>query len=327
MDMTPKQRFIDALNFKKPKDYVAFMELEFQIYEEYVGQNLILGYELAKLSPNEKERALRKNAEIMLITAEKAGHDAIKDIASFWEVSPGNPAYLWIEDFEDRLQLIRYLKEMGDNKYFVLGSVGANIGIPDGVHMYQFIIDIYENPDSIKETCGIVLKNAKEQQLRLVEAGADGILNACDVAFNNGTFISPQMLDQFFFPYFYQWAEDVKKLGVYSVWHTDGNISSILNKAIESGVNAIQCIDPLAGMDIIPLTKELYGKTTLIGNVDCSVLQSGTKEEIEQAVKYVVEGCKGKGGFVLSGCNAIFKGIPADNYQVMVDSRYKYGHE
>lgn len=93
-EMTPKQRFIDALNFKKPKDYIAFMELEFQIYEEYVGQNLIVGHELAKLCSADKEKALRNNAEIMIVAAEKAGHDAIKDIASYWEVSLGNPAYL-----------------------------------------------------------------------------------------------------------------------------------------------------------------------------------------------------------------------------------------
>jgi len=64
-----------------------------------------------------------------------------------------------------------------------------------------------------------------------------------------------------------------------------------------------------------------------LGNINCSNLQSASKEEIEKEVKRVVEGCKGSGGFVLSGCNAIFKGIPAENYQVMVDSRYKYGNE
>ena len=31
------------------------------------------------------------------------------------------------------------------------------------------------------------------------------------------------------------------------------------------------------------------------------------------------------GGFVLSGCNVIFKEIPAANYQAMVDAKLKYG--
>lgn len=37
------------------------------------------------------------------------------------------------------------------------------------------------------------------------------------------------------------------------------------------------------------------------------------------------EGCKDSGGFVLSGCNVVFKGIPAENYRTMVDARRKYG--
>lgn len=76
--------------------------------------------------------------------------------------------------------------------------------------MNQFSIDIYENPDSIKKTCDLVLKDALKQQARLIEAGVDGIINTCDIAFNTGTFISPQMLDEFFFPYFNQWIEYTK---------------------------------------------------------------------------------------------------------------------
>jgi uroporphyrinogen-III decarboxylase len=54
-------------------------------------------------------------------------------------------------------------------------------------------------------------------------------------------------------------------------------------------------------------------------------LQFGPVEKIEESVKNVVENCKEGGGFVLSGCNVIFKGIPAKHYQVMVDAHKKYG--
>ncbi len=42
-------------------------------------------------------------------------------------------------------------------------------------------------------------------------------------------------------------------------------------------------------------------------------------------VRELIEGCREGGGFVLSACNVIFKGIPAENYQAMVDARRKYG--
>jgi uroporphyrinogen decarboxylase len=323
--MNPKQRFLDALNFKQPKDVAAFMELEFHIYEEYIGKRPIVGFEFEALTPAEKEKALLNNAEIMVETAEKAGHDAIKDITGFWEVAPGEPAYLWLRDDKARLDQIRALKKVGGDKYFIIGSVSAPAGIPDGNNLYEFVIAMYERPDEVKGNNKKLLDRAVEFQKRMIDAGADGIINTADVAFNNGPFISPAQMDEFFFPYFYKWVESLKSQGVPAIWHTDGNLMPIMDRILESGVSAIQCVDPLGGMDIINLKKQVYGKLALIGNIDCSLLQFGPGEKIEEQVKTIIEGCKAGGGFILSGCNAIFKGISAENYQVMVDARSKYG--
>jgi uroporphyrinogen decarboxylase len=263
----------------------------------------------------------------MIETAEKAGHDAIVNINGYWEVSPGEPAALWLREEKDRLNQIRALKKVSSGKHFIIGIAPATMGIPDGNHIYDFVIDLYENPNSVKERNEKLLLDAIELQNKLLDAGADGIVNPCDIAFNSGTFISPSLMDEFFFPYFKRWVENLKNQGILSIWHTDGNILSVIDRAIECGVSAIQCIDPLAGMDIVELKKKVFGKVALIGNIDCSVLQSGPKNEIEAQVKKVIEGCKGNGGFVLSACNAIFHGISADNYHVMVDGRYKYGME
>src|SRR5690349_18938833 len=101
--MTPKQRFQAALNHKQPDDFVSFMEIEFHLYDEFIGKEPVVGHEFQKLSSREKEKALFRNAEIFVETAEKAGHDAIKDIGGYWEISPGKPAYLWLPDEQSRL--------------------------------------------------------------------------------------------------------------------------------------------------------------------------------------------------------------------------------
>lgn len=135
------------------------------------------------------------------------------------------------------------------------------------------------------------------------------------------------MMDEFFFPYFFRWVDSLKRQGIPSVWHTDGNISILMDRVLESGVNAIQCVDPLAGMDIVALKKQVEGRLTLIGNMDCSVLQSGPAEAIRDQCRYILEGCRGSGGFVFSACNVIFRGIPLENYEVMVQARQEFGRE
>lgn len=325
--MTPKQRFIAAMNFKQPDDVAAMMEIEFQIYEEYIGKRPIVGFEFEKLSTKEKENALHINSEIFVEAAEKAGHDVIRDMCWYWEYSPGVPSELWLPDEYWRYEQIKAIKKAAGDKYFILGTCFGTMGIPDGDHIYEFVEDLFEKPAEVKERNEKMLIEGMEMQKKLLEAGADGIMLPCDVAFNSGPFISPRQMDEFFFPYFNRWAENLKRQGVISIWHTDGNILPIMDRVVDSGVTAIQCVDPLAGMDIVEVKKAVEGKLALIGNINCSMLQFGPVEEIEREVKRVVEGCKGNGGFALGGCNAIFHGIPAEHYQVMVDARYKYGKE
>lgn len=325
--MKPKQRFIAAMNHKKPDDFVSFMELEFQIYEEYIGKAPVVGAAYQKLSAKEKEQAAYQNAEIMIETAEKAGHDAIKNFGGYWEVAPGEPAFLWLPDEKAQLEHLKALKKLAGDTYFLLGNSSPTMMIPDGNHMLEFVYRLYDEPEEVKEELEQQLENAIEWQKRQLEAGADGIINCGDIAFNNGPFISPKQCDEFLFPYLNRWVDSLKREGVYSIWHTDGNLMPIMEQILESGVTAIQCVDPLANMDIIKLKQELGDKLTLIGNVNCVDLHLGTPAKIEQQVKELLLACKGSGGFVLSGCNSIFKGISGENYQAMVDARYAYGRE
>lgn len=325
--MTPRQRFVNALNFRQPENYISFMEIEFHIYEEYIGRKPIVGYDFEKLSKAEKEKALFMNAEIMVETAEKAGHDAIRNFPGYWEISPGQAAYVWLGGEEAQLNQLKALKKIAGDKYFIIGNTGGTMCIPDGEHIYDFVIDLFERPEEVKKRNENMLLAGIENQWRVLEAGADGIVNCSDVAFNNGPFISPDMMDEFFFPYFNRWVDSLKRQNIISIWHTDGNLLPIMDRILETDVTAIQCVDPLGGMDIVQVKKQARGKLALIGNIDCALLQSGPKEAIDAEVKRVVEGCKSDGGFVLCGCNAIFKGIPADHYQVMVDGRYRYGQE
>jgi len=323
--MTPKERFLKAVHFQQPGDHVAAMELEFQITKEYVGRELILGETFAALSAKEKQYAHHENALTLIAVQEKAGLDALKELGGYWEEAPGKPAFMWLPSMEDRLDFVRTFKREAGETYFLCGNLGATLAIPDGNQLYSFSQRLFEEPGEIHKECEALLQKGLEDGQRLLEAGCDGIINASDIAFNTGTFFSPAMLDEFFFPYFERWVRQTKRQGALTIWHTDGNINAVLGRAVECGVEAIQCIDPLAGMDIVALKKAWYPRVALIGNIDCALLQTGTCSEIDQAVKVTVEGCRDGGGYVCGGCNAIFHGIPAEHYQWMVEARMRYG--
>ena len=121
------------------------------------------------------------------------------------------------------------------------------------------------------------------------------------------------------------WAQTFKQLGVPAIWHTDGNVTPMVDMMTDAGVTALQAIDPLAGMDIISLKRHVYGKMTLIGNVNCLTLQFGTPGEIDEECRTMIESCKAGGGYVFGCSNAVFKGIPIENYQVAIAALERYG--
>lgn len=323
--MTPKQRFEASIGFRQPDGMVSMMELGFHLFGELTGIEPVAGYEYAALNAPGKQRALEHNAELFVRVAEECGHDVIRGIGGYWELSPGLPAYLWLPDRQARLDQIRAIKKAAGDKYFILGQHTATMGMPNSDRVEEFVYDLFDRPDEVKARNEGLLLDAVEFQERMLDAGADGILNSCDVAYKTGPFISPAMMDEFFFPYLRRWADSLNKQSVISIWHTDGNLMPVMGRILDSGISALQCVDPLAGMDIVELKKLAAGKLALIGNIDCGLLQFGPADAITAEVRRVVEGCKHGGGFVLSGCNAIFKGIPIEHYLAYCKARVEYG--
>jgi len=323
--MTPKERMKAAFDFKQQDDLVPFWELEFQIYPEMFGKDLITGHAFAKLSAKEKERAMHYNAELLVEVAEKLGYCAIRQITGYWEVEPGVGASYWLPDTESQVRQVEILSRLAGDRYMIIGDAPGLIGIPPGNEVMRFVDDMYERPGELKEQAEKMLQWGIAYGRMMAGAGAECLLNCTDIAFNQGTFMSPAQIDEFFTPYFYRLIETLKKEGVYMMFHSDGNLMPVIDMLADSGLNALQCIDPLGGMDIVALKNRMEGKLCLVGNIDCSILQLGTKEQIDENVRHVLENCKFSGGFVLSACNIIFKDIPPENYQVMVDAHKKYG--
>lgn len=323
--MTPRERMISAFNFKSQDDLAPIWELEFHLYKEMFQHEPIMGLEFDALSSKEKEYALNYDAELLVDVAEQLGYCAIRVIGGYWEVAKGVPAYLWIREEKDQLRLLQILKKITGNRYLIIGNCASLIGIPDGDSMTEFVTELYEHPEDMDRQMEEVNRNGIDAGMRMVEAGADCIIDCVDYAFNSGTFLSPMMFDRFCTPYLNRWVDAFRnQAGVYTILHSDGNISKIMDRIIGSRVHALQCIDPIAGMDIISLKEQVYGKLCLIGNINCSLLQFGPIDEIRESVRKVVVGCKDGGGFILSGCNAIFKGIPAEHYQAMIDAYRQY---
>jgi uroporphyrinogen decarboxylase len=114
------------------------------------------------------------------------------------------------------------------------------------------------------------------------------------------------MWREFVLPYHKQ---IVDVLNVPVIWHSDGNVETLLPMAIEAGFVGYHGMDPIAGMDLGEIKRKFGDDLILIGNVDVRVLCEDDLDAVRKEVdRCILQGAPG-GGYMIASCNSIFKGM------------------
>lgn len=199
--------------------------------------------------------------------------------------------------------------------------------IPSRLMPYEdFLISIMNQPEMIK----ILVAKSVDANLALakeaVQRGIKFVWTGDDYAYNNGLMFPPAKFDEIFAPELKRVMQGFKELGLYVIKHTDGDIMSVIDTIIDSGIDCIDPIDPLAGMDLAHI-KETYGNRVAIkGNVECAeTLSFRTVEETIAETRACLKIGMPEGGYILSSSNSIHSAVKPENFLAMVETVYKYG--
>jgi len=134
--------------------------------------------------------------------------------------------------------------------------------------------------------------------------------------------ISPEMYKEFAWEPEKKLFEEVQSYGIPMSLHICGNTNGIIKDMGETGSRIIE-VDWKLDMEYA--RKAVPESTVLMGNIDPSFpLVLGTEDDIDKAVKELVDKTKGKGLFISSGC-AMGKNTPENNFHAFIDAARKYG--
>ena len=145
-----------------------------------------------------------------------------------------------------------------------------------------------------------------------------------DVAFNAGPYFAPRVFEELVLPYAQPIFAETGKQGLMGVYHSDGNVTSLLDLIMATGAAGLQSIDPMAGMDIKEVKARTRGRLALIGNVQCNLLQEGPEEAIRASARYCLTHASPGSGYVFMASNSIFAGMPLENYHIMQDEYARF---
>ena len=159
-----------------------------------------------------------------------------------------------------------------------------------------------------------------------VRAGAAIVVLADDYAANWGPMFSPEHFRQLVQPRLRRMVDAIHEEGGLVIKHSDGNLWPILDQIVDTGVDALNPIEPVANMDIAKV-KAAYGdRLCLVGNIDCGhLLCHGTPREVEAAVRRCIADAGEGGGFMLASSNSIHSSVDPANYVAMVEAGHRWG--
>lgn len=308
--LTPRERFIAALERRPLRGRVPHFELVFYLTMEAFGRvhPAHRGYgQWQQMKESERQRHREDMADVYVLTAERYEHSAI-----FLHPNPGSE--------DEVFRLIDAVRERSGDRYFLMLHGDATFGIPDGHGMLDFSCRLADEPDKVKQDAARMVDHALAWGQRLREhGGLDGFALCSDYCLNVGPFLSPQQFGEFVTPYLARLIAGQRAMGFYTIKHTDGNIMPILDQLVEAGPHALHSLDPQGGVDLADVKRRFGDRVCLIGNVNCGLMDTGTDDEVRESARYALRHGMPGGGYVFSTSNCVYTGMALSRYETILD--------
>ena len=226
--------------------------------------------------------------------------------------------YRWIKVGMNGGKVAKYLGQKG-----LVPIHGTGMGpIFDTLSMVrsfeEFIYDMYEMPDIIKEvimsgtraSTDLAMTNAKRSKLPRISLYA--MRSAASV-------ISPDMFKEFSFPALKYMIETFHKNGIQTVLHADSDWLPMLPSFLELPKGSVH-FELDGETDIFKAYEILGGWHSLRGDVGANMLVFGTPDDVSQYCEKLITTIGMKGGFMLgSGCEVPLNAKP-ENVRALIQA-------
>ena len=178
-----------------------------------------------------------------------------------------------------------------------------------GMGMERFFYGLLSSPAFIHKLLEVRTEWCIGMFQKAISLGAEVLVLGEDAAHKGGPMISPKMWREFVLPYH---ARIVEQVNVPVIWHSDGDITSLLPMAIEAGFVGVHSLEPAAGLDLGQLKREFGDDLVLVGNVDPTPLCGSNLDTVREEVRRCMEQGAPGGGYMFGTCSSIFEGMNLD---------------
>jgi len=210
---------------------------------------------------------------------------------------------------------------------FVLAQIGGPVSMLDEMFpMEDYLVYCMENTREMRLIGERVMQFEIAKARLFLEAGAEAVIIADDIAFDNGAFLPPDIMEELVYPFYEAAIKEIQAFrDVPVLFHSDGDLRKMLDRLVECGFQGLQSLQPSAGMDMGEIKRRYGDALCLMGNIDLNyVMTFAPPEEVAEVVRRTIDVAAPGGGFILSTCNTLIDAIPVENALAMYRTADSY---
>lgn len=176
-------------------------------------------------------------------------------------------------------------------------------------------------PDELNELCLFTTEKILDYVRLLIVSGAQIIC----ILEPSAMMLGPDQFDEFSGKYVRSINESCDMAGVATVYHICGCSMHLIEKMVETGIDALSLDSPETGVDIVNVANRIPQNVAIIGNVNpTGSLLTGSTSDVKIEVEELLNKMENFPNFVLSsGCD-LPQETPSDNILAFMDTGRKY---
>ena len=193
--------------------------------------------------------------------------------------------------------------------------------------MEQFLMDMIERPAWAECLLERLAEQNMAKSLACAKAGADMLHCGDDVATQRGLMFSPSHWHKMVHSRWKKiWREVKSKYSQIRIWyHSDGNITDIIEDLIIAGVDILNPLQPEC-IDFDAIHKKYGKRLTFDGCVGTqSTMPFGTPDEVRVRVRELIERYGRDGGLMLAPTHVLEPDVPIENIDAFADACREIG--
>lgn len=177
------------------------------------------------------------------------------------------------------------------------------------------LLEYYDEPELIRRInelqCRAVLGAMKAMEEEKLQIDVIGYHE--DMAYKNGSMISPDLFREFMSPFYRRVSEQSGKMGVrHHLMDSDGNIEELIPLWAETGIRIMSPMEVAASMEPVRMRKKFGRDLRMIGGFDKRILASSPAEISRELLRLspVIE----DGGYMIGCDHGVPPDVPLSNY-------------